>query len=324
MLINWTDVVERYAGNPILKPRDMPKACSSICNSGCVKTPQGEYVMVSRFEAWDKTQHLWISRSKDGFDFKPDPEPMVLVCKPEEQEEVDMATLKSDPGMSSWWDPRVNPVEGDDGFYITYAAVSNDGCRVGLGHTTDFKEMHHVDFPFHVPNRNAVLFPKKFNGMYYMLHRAQWLDGRGNIWFGASPDLKFWGKCRVIARPHVFWEEGKVGPSAPPIYTDKGWLLIYHGVYPTCNGKNYWTGVMLLDLEEPWKVVARASQPIMIPEAPYEVTGQTPNILFPQAIIPEPDGSFKLYYGAADNFVAVGTGKIQDLVDFCFDMQKKD
>lgn len=323
MLTDWKDVVVRHKDNPILKARDMPKSCAHVFNGGCVKTPDGEYILVSRFEARDMTQHMWPSRSRDGIHFTPDPEPIELVCKPEEQEVVDMATLKSKPGMSSWWDPRINPVEGDDGYYITYAAVSNDGCRIGLAHTTDFKEAHHVDFPFHVPNRNAVLFPKKINGKYCMLHRAQWLDNRGNIWFADSSDLKYWGNCRVIARADVFWEESKVGPSAPPIETEHGWLVLYHGVHPTCAYPHYWAGVMLLDLEEPWKIVARAAEPVMIPEAPYEITGQTPCVLFPQSLIPEDDGSFKMYYGAADEVTCLATGNLDELIAFCFERQAK-
>jgi len=317
MIYPKKDVLKRYEGNPILKPRDMPAACCALYNSGCVKTPAGEYVMASRFESPDKTQYTWISRSRDGLRFTPDPKPMDFVCKPEDQEEFDRTTKMAGPGIGTWWDARINPLEGRH--YITYAAVSPHGCRIGIAETKDFKTSQHVSFPFHIQNRNAVLFPEKIGGEYWMLHRPQHPSGGGSVWIASSPDLKYWGNCKVVCDPQCYWEAKKIGPAAPPIRTEKGWLEVYHGVFPHCNGLNYACGVMLLDLEQPWKVVARARMPILFVEEQYEMIGQVPNVIFPGAVIPEKNGSVKVYYGGADYVQCLATGALDDLIAACFE-----
>lgn len=316
MILPRQDVVVRYEGNPILEPKDMPAASCAVYNSGCVKTPEGDYVMASRVESPDKEQYTWVSRSRDGVSFTPDPEPVTFVCAAEEQEEYDRTTKMSGPGIGTWWDPRINPLEGK--YYVTYAAVSGHGCRIGIGRTEDFKTVRHVAFPLHITNRNAVLFPEKIGGEYWMLHRPQDLNRSGSVWIASSPDLKYWGNCRPIADSQAYWEANKIGPAAPPIRTQKGWLEVYHGVFPHCNGLNYAAGVMLLDLERPWKVVVRGRLPILFVEKPYEMIGQVPNVIFPGAVIPEDDGSVKLYYGAADYVQCLATARLDDLIEACF------
>jgi predicted GH43/DUF377 family glycosyl hydrolase len=122
----------------------------------------------------------------------------------------------------------------------------------------------------------------------------------------------------VVARPQCYWENTKIGPAAPPIRTEAGWLEVYHGVFPHSNGVNYAAGVMLLDLEQPWKVVARAKSPILFVEETYEMIGQVPDIVFPGAVIPEPDGSVRIYYGAADYVQCLATAELSDLIDACY------
>ncbi|HMA99451.1 MAG TPA: glycoside hydrolase family 130 protein [Spirochaetota bacterium] len=311
-----TGVLKRYTGNPVLTPADMPVPCCAVYNSGVIKTNAGDYIMASRFERPSKEQLTWISRSKDGYQFTPDPEPMSFKCLPEEQEEFDAATKMAGPGIGTWWDPRLNQVEKE--YYITYAAVSADGCRIGLGRVdAAFKTSRHVSFPHHIENRNAVLFPEKIKGEYWMLHRPSREDD-GKIWISSSPDLKYWGNTRVVARGENYWENRKIGPGAPLVKTEQGFLTVYHGVFTHCSGINYGIGVMLLDLEQPWKVVARAKDPILYVSEPYEMIGQVPNVIFPGGVIPEKDGTVKVYYGAADYVQCLATGKFRDLIDFCF------
>lgn len=306
----------RHAGNPILHPRDMPIPCAAVYNSGAIKTPGGEYIMASRFEEPNKRQHTWISRSPDGIRFTPDAQPLRVTCSPAAQAEFDDATKMQGPGIGTWWDPRINPLEGKN--YMTYAAVSRSGCRVGIAEfAADFKSATHVSFPHHVQNRNAVLFPERIDGLYWMLHRPQTPNGGGAIWISASPDLLYWGQCRPIAHAQYYWENKKIGPAAPPLRTDRGWLIVYHGVFPHCNGVNYGGGVMMLDLKCPWKVIGRSPDPILWCEESYEMIGQVPNVIFPGAAIPEPDGSVKIYYGGADYVQCLATGRIDELIAAC-------
>ena len=314
------DILKRYENNPILHPDDMPAPCCAIYNSGVVKLPSGEYVMMSRFEEPNKKQKIWTSRSKDGIHFVPDPEPVKIVCKPEEQEFFDEVTLPNSGHLiGSWYDPRICPVE--DEYYVVYCVGGDFGCRIAIGKTEDFKTIEHVSFPLHINNRNAVLFPEKINGEYVMLHRPQDTVQSGHIWITSSPDLKYWGPCRDIAQPEHYWENKKIGPAAPPIKTDKGWLTVYHGVFPNCNGVNYGGGVMMLDLENPSKVIGRCKDPILYVKEPYEMIGQVPNVVFPGAVIPEDDGTVKIYYGGADYVQCVATAKLDDLIEACFNEQ---
>lgn len=306
-------VLERHPSNPILHPRRMPFPCAGVYNSGVVKTAGGDYIMASRVEEPSKRHHAWISRSRDGVQFTPDPEPLRVRCHAAQQAEFDDATRIAPPGLGTWWDPRLNPLEGEH--YLTYAAVSKTGCRIGLARVApDFRSAQHLSFPHHIQNRNAVLFPEKIGGLYWMLHRPQHPNGGGSIWISASPDLHFWGQTRPVAHPHRFWEHKKIGPAAPPIRTAEGWLIVHHGVFPHCNGVNYAAGAMLLDLEQPWRVVARGAHPILWVEEPYEMVGQVPNVVFPGAVIPETDGSVKVYYGGADYVQCLATGTLAGLL----------
>ena len=119
-------------------------------------------------------------------------------------------------------------------------------------------------------------------------------------------------------RPVMYhWDEMKIGPGAPPIKTSKGWLSIYHGVFPTMAGSVYRLGVALHDLKEPSKIIGVSDQWILQPEEIYEITGYVPNVVFTCGAIPEPDGTVKIYWGGADTVLCIGEAMIDDLVGLC-------
>ncbi len=318
MIYPKKDVLVRHPDNPIVKPEDMPAACMGVYNAGVTRTPEGEYVMASRFESGDKVQYIWMLRSEDGVNFTPDPGPLEFVGDAEKMAEFERCTSAAGAGLNAWWDPRINPLDGT--YYLTFAANSTRGVRIGIARTDDFKTAEPVCFPFPIHNYDGVLFPDKIGGEYWMLHRpvGQW--GPTCIWIASSPDLHYWGNCRQIARPQHFWEGAKIGAGSPPVRTEKGWLIVYHGVFPHTNGKNYSAGAMLLDLEEPWKVVARTDTALLFVQETYEMIGQVPNVIFPGALIVEPDRTVKVYYGAADYVECLATGNLDDLVDACFEL----
>lgn len=318
MIYPKTEVLKRHPNNPIVKPEDMPAACMAVYNAGVTKTPDGEYVMASRFESGDKVQYIWMLRSRDGVEFTPDPEPLQFEGDDAVMEEFERFTTAGGAGLNAWWDPRINPLDGT--YYLTFAANSNYGVRIGIAQTDDFKTARPVSFPLPIHNYDGVLFPQKIDGHYWMLHRpvGQW--GPTCMWIASSPDLHYWGNCRPVALPQHFWENAKIGAGSPPVRTDEGWLLIYHGVFPHTNGKNYSAGAMLLDLEEPWKVVARTDTALLFVQETYEMIGQVPNVIFPGSLIVEDDGTVKVYYGAADFVECLATGKLQDVIDACFEL----
>lgn len=299
-------IFRRYSENPVLRPEDMPFDCFAVYNGGAVKV-NGGYIALVRTEDSTRYQRVWCARSSDGYHFTPDPEPVKFTADDMEQYRKYAA--------DSFFDPRINPVEGK--FYITYAAYTfRYGCRIGIGETEDFRTVRHISFPHHVQNRNAVLFPEKINGMYVMLHRPE-SGGNGNIWISRSPDLRFWGDCEVVAdRGSGRWDGIKIGAGTPPLKTSRGWLVVTHAVDSNCSGQHYTVGAILLDLQDPSKLIAR-SRMLMCPDMPYETNGFAPNVVFPCGAVPEPDGSLKLYYGAADNFECLAETTIQALLDEC-------
>jgi beta-1,4-mannooligosaccharide/beta-1,4-mannosyl-N-acetylglucosamine phosphorylase len=131
----------------------------------------------------------------------------------------------------------------------------------------------------------------------------------------------------VIGGEQVPWANCKIGPGAPPVKTEAGWLTLFHAVtkYPDQEfsawhpgwNKCYTIGLMLLDLNEPWKVLGMYEEPLMAPEADYELEGFRGEVLFPGGMILEDDGEVKIYYGAADTVECLATARIEDLVSLC-------
>jgi len=122
----------------------------------------------------------------------------------------------------------------------------------------------------------------------------------------------------VVMKPEPYhWDEMKIGPGAPPIKTEKGWLSIYHGVFPTMDGSVYRLGVALHDMEDPSTVLGIGDSWILQPEDPWEVTGYVHNVVFTCGAVPEDDGTVKIYWGGADTVMCAGEAVLDDLVDLC-------
>jgi len=186
-------------------------------------------------------------------------------------------------------------------YYLTYTAVSPNGVAVGMRSTADWKSFSEYGLILPPHNKDCVIFQEKINGRYFALHRPSSPEIGGNyIWLAESPDLVHWGRhvCIARARPGM-WDSARVGAGAAPIRTPAGWLEIYHGA----NAQNrYCLGALLLDLEMPWKVIARSTHPIMEPAAPYEQTGFFGNVIFTNGHFVAGD-RLTIYYGASDSVI---------------------
>ncbi len=212
----------------------------------------------------------------------------------------------------------------DGEYLITYSAYSRHGVRIGLAKTKDFKSVERFSLITESDYRNVVIFPEKFGGLYARLDRPHSEISPWSIWISYSPDLKYWGESKLIMKPLQYhWDEMKIGPGAPPIKTSRGWLSIYHGVFPTMDGSVYRLGVALHDLEDPSKIIAVGDEWILQPEEVYEITGYVHNVVFTCGAVPEDDGSVKIYWGGADKVMCVGTANLEDLVDHCLDNPRK-
>jgi len=188
-----------------------------------------------------------------------------------------------------------------DTYNLTFTEVSPFGVGVGLMQTRDWKEFERKGMIFPPHNKDCAIFNEKLNGKYYALHRPSSPELGGNfIWLAQSPDLLHWGnhRCIAMSRPGM-WDSARVGAGAAPIRTKSGWLEIYHGAN---KDNRYCLGALLLDLNDPSRVIARSNEPIMEPIAPYEQTGFFGNVIFTNGQIVEGD-HIKMYYGASDEVI---------------------
>lgn len=301
------NILKRYEGNPILTKDDVPAAAKGVYNSGCIKTGDDSYVMLCRVETPSMKQLIWPADSKDGKNFN-------FREKPIEMPDTDIFKEYT-AGM--YYDPRVTKIE--DKYYVVFACHSGHSCRLGLLESDDMKSFEWKGFISETDNRNGVLFPEKINGLYCRLDRPNTGDGQGYTWLSYSPDLIHWGQSRAVANVQDEWGWKKNGPGAVPIRTEKGWLVIYHAVNVQCSAQYvYHLGVMLLDLEDPSKIIARAKAPILSPETDYEHLGLTFAVVFTCGAVCEDNGEVKVYYGGADTVQCLATGRLEDLVDACF------
>ena len=195
------------------------------------------------------------------------------------------------------------------------------GPTIGVGYTNDFETFYQLDNAFLPFNRNGVLFPRKVGGKYLLLSRP---SDNGHTPFGdiylsrePGPDPLGPPPPRHGAHGPWTWESTKIGAGPTPIETPEGWLLIYHGVLTSCNGFVYSMGAALLDLDQPWKVIARSRDYLISPQVPYEQVGDVPNVVFPcAALLDRPTGRLTVYYGGADTVVCLAHCYLPELVDF--------
>jgi predicted GH43/DUF377 family glycosyl hydrolase len=222
-------------------------------------------------------------------------------------------------------DPRINFFE--DKYYIFYtgfdgADISRSvNTRVMLAETTDFKQYKKLGMigPDD-QDKDAMIFPERINNKVYFIHRIA-----PNIQVAAfesieqllHPDKKFWPNYMKNLSRHTImhrrfsWESLKIGAGPPPFKTDAGWILIYHGVD---SEKVYRAGIALLDLKNPFKIIARLPYAVLEPETAYEKIGDVNNVVFPEGIAVF-DHNLLVFYGAADKVVALAIGKLPELID---------
>lgn len=303
---------QRYSGNPILKPEQWSHTVNAVFNAGAVRF-DGETLLLVRVEDRSGISHLGIARSEDGLaDWRIEPEP----C------------LEMDPGCyeEAWGieDPRITQV-GDE-YMIVYTGYSRGGPLVRLVSTHDFRTFHRRGTLMPPDDKDAALFPEKFDGRWALLHRpAPQSDAAGrvgsHIWLSWSPDLRHWGDHSIVvhARHGGWWDADTIGLGPPPLLTDYGWLILYHGVRMTVSGAIYRLGLAMLDREDPSRLLVRGNEWIFGPEAPYERIGDVPDVVFPCGWVLEDDGdTVRLYYGASDTSVCVATGNLSQLIDYLY------
>ena len=311
--IPWEDrpagssaVLWRSSLNPIIARDQVPRS-NSIFNSAVVPFREA-YAGVFRIDDTSREMNLHAGRSDDGIRWDIDPAPIAFMPGDERVDESREAFVHA-------YDPRVTWLE--DRYYVTWCNGYH-GPTIGVGYTHDFATFHQLENAFLPFNRNGVMFPRRIGGAYAMLSRPSDTGHTpfGDIFYSESPDLVHWGRHRHVMAPVPWtWQSTKVGPGPTPIETGEGWLLIYHGVLTSCNGFVYSMGAAILDLDQPWKVVARSRDYLLSPQVPYEQVGDVPNVVFPcAALVDAPGDRLTIYYGGADTVTCMAHGHLSEVL----------
>lgn len=295
----------RCAQNPLLTPDDLPISANSVLNPGVAEV-DGEVLLLLRIELKRGTSQIRVARSANGVDnWRIEDQPLLAPDLPEYPYE-------------EWGceDPRVTQMSPNE-WLIAYAAYSRHGPAVALAKTSDFEVVRRLGIVLAPTNKDATVLPRLPSGDWIMLHRPV-TGGQEEIWYAvADQDVAHWTNPGILFPVHggPWWDGLRIGVGAPPILTDRGWLLIYHGVKQMGADPVYRLGLALLDKDDPRKTLLRASEWVFAPEMPYERHGQVSNIVFTCGAILRGDEVW-MYYGAADTVVGLAIAKLSDLLDF--------
>lgn len=302
------DLFKRYPGNPIITHESLPYQSNSVFNAGATAM-EGQTLLLMRVEDRKGMSHFTAARSRDGLSGWTTDEKPTLIPSPADHPEE----------MWGIEDPRITYLQELGCWSVTYTAFSQGGPLVSLACTRDFVKFERHGAVLPPEDKDAALFPVRFKGRWAMIHRpvSNWPAVRADIWICFSPDLKHWGDHRILipARKGGWWDANKVGLSPPPLATEEGWLILYHGVRTTASGSIYRLGLALLDLEDPCKVIARADEWVFSPQESYELMGDVDKVVFPCGWVRE-GNSVRLYYGGADKCLALATAEVPELLEW--------
>ncbi|MDB4893230.1 MAG: glycosidase related protein [Gemmatimonadetes bacterium] len=304
------DQLERAATNPIVRPSQISFATASgAFNPGaCVDHRSGRVVLFVRvFEADTRRSCLALALSRDGITIDEVwPTPAVAREAPYEEWGVE--------------DARITYIEEERRYAITYTGYSPIGPRVCLITTDDLLDP--ARYQRHGPridaeNKNCVVFPRRIGGQYVILHRP--MPTIVYVRVDALEDAWPTSGIALLGPKPGTWRSSRVGAGAPPLETELGWLLPFHGATSIDEGNVYSMGWMLLDRDTPEKVLYVSDAPALTPEAPYEIeAGPIPQVdmanfktgvrvVFPEGLVERGD-DLVVYYGAAD--VSVGAARV--------------
>lgn len=298
----------RHSQNPLLLPdRSSDWECYNVFNPGVV-FHNGLFHMLYRAQGQDWISRLGYAVSSDGIHWNRLRQPVL-----EPVDDYDARGLE---------DPRLMESEGI--FYLTYTAYGRmphpgfapthlgGSVTPMIARSRNLIEWERVG-PIVVgeDNKDHVLFPRKINGRFAAFHR-RW----PNVWLAYSRDLQTWPEEWMSPiygpRPDNGWDCKSVGSNGTPIETNEGWLVINHGY---AQDHVYKMGVLLLDLDDPTRVIRRPNEPIFWPEEIWELRGDVPNVVFSCAN-PVVNGTVYVYYGGADHVIGLATCQLDELLDF--------
>lgn len=298
----------RHPGNPLLSPSRWPYPVNAVLNAGATVF-EGSTILLCRVEDRRGFSHITVARSKDGISNWVVDEKPLLTPHPDYAEE-------------SWGveDPRVTRVDELDAWVIAYTAFAPGGPGLSLALTRDFQTIERLGLVRVPEDKNGALLPRRVNGEWVLFHRPVTVIGaRADVWLSRSKDLRSWTSPVPVltAREGGWWDSARIGMGPPPLETEEGWLVVYHGVRQTVAGALYRAGLALLDLESPSTVLHRSSEWVLGPQSDYELMGDVPGVVFPCGLVHDQNSNeIRLYYGAADTCVGLATGYLPKIMAY--------
>ncbi len=293
-------VLYRYDGNPIITPSSFPKGYAMM---ECGQTMyDGKYLMLLPIQRTDKVSPaVYVAESMDGEHFDIRPEPLIIPSK--KYKELDKYVSR----------PSVSYMPEDDMYYITRPLSKNSWGRAQLlSRTKDFKEIEEMGIIALPHNTASCIFQGKVNGRYARLDRPDSDPFKPSLWISFSDDLRYWGEYKPLLQPYTNWNADRICPT-PPIKTKDGWLLIYSGV----KEGRVSIGAMLLQLDDPTKVIAKAMSPILTPNIDFEYKGHAAKSSVDTcgAIVNEEKDEIRIYYCGAGMSIGMAKGSLHELLE---------
>jgi len=318
-------ILQRDARGPLLTREQVPDVpphlvdATSVFNPGACRLDNGQPLLLLRVQTRGR-RTVFMRAFGCGGD----------ACEVEPQL-VEIAGLERLKGtVHHVYDPRITHLDGR--WYVTCALDLDRGSRVGIFTTDDFTRLELLAVTGDRDTRNGVLFPEKIGGRHVLLERPNTVRPAGGAVSGevielrTSDDLERWHtEGAVMSGRRHYWDE-LIGAGPPPVKVREGWLLIYHGVATHLGAGIYQAGAVILDREDPGRVLARTRDNILEPREPWEMMGQVPNVVFPSGLVGDPprddgtlppDSKLRVIYGAADTCVGLATGRVADVVAAC-------
>jgi predicted GH43/DUF377 family glycosyl hydrolase len=307
---SYQELFHRSATNPILTAADWPYPVNSVFNPGATRLADGTTLLLCRVEDRRGLSHFGVARSRDGIsDWEIDDAPTLLPDPERYPEEI-------------WGieDPRITYVPEIGKYVIVYTSYSVSGPGVSLALTEDFRNFERRGVVMPPEDKDAAVLPRRIRDQWVLIHRpVSHITGTADMWISYSSDLNHWGEHRLMleARRGGWWDANKIGLSPQPIETDRGWLVIYHGVRRTAAGSLYRLGLALFELEDPSRCIQRGDEFVFHPEEEYERHGDVDHVVFPCGVTVGDDGdTLYMYYGGADSCIGLATASIQTLLDW--------
>jgi len=287
--------LHRHPANPILKPHPLHEWESLNVFNCAVVHHNGLFHMFYRAQGVDYVSRIGYAVSADGVRFNRLQDP---ILSPQDDWET--------YGVE---DPRVTYLADEGRFIMAYIAYSPRGITPMFAESVNLITWRRIG-PLMTgeDNKNHVLFPRQIGERYVAFHRRP-----PSIWIAYSDDLRNWGDFRVVMEPRSGnWDCKRVGAGGVPIETEHGWLTIYHAYD---HDHVYRLGAVLLDRDDPARVLHRPPEPILWPEESWELRGDVPNVVF-CAANPVVDGTVYVYYGGGDHVIGLATCRLDELLEF--------